>query len=519
MWTRDVRDEIALLVDDSVIFYYYFYLCITCLAFGVFNVQPFELILILFFSLAKYCLSRLSTCSVCYNLCRDKKGPFRSVDEVTRVRGMRSKLTRHLHPHLTTCDTAATQPAQPPVAPPRDTLPPLTVKTLHTNRLKGHRRTLSAPLQNNAMVGRTESQALVVNCADPPHESAEEYLSRTTENEESWSADGEERTGHRLSIDFSSDVYELLSLRSERPEISNLFENNHMGRSAVRIATWNLSHLTPDKLSNPGVMEVLCRTILERGFTILAVQDVLGSGLLDKIATELNTGSLRRVREWPGKRGTWACIQSKIPVGYYTLLTQKKKKCHEFSGFLYNKRFVELVEDFILNYKSSYAFVCKPYIATFKANELNFTLVNIHIKHQVKIYRSESFLQSSSNLQDLLSRSCTARNGLLPDATSHNVLDALKSCKNLQNGLIKDSILGRDDVCRGGVRTSTRSEGGADEDCKRTLSEGDGAGADAAEVQDMVTHIVNKCGIDSAVIILGHFGTNYNTEGTFNIFN
>jgi competence ComEA-like helix-hairpin-helix protein len=50
----------------------------------------------------------------------------------------------------------------------------------------------------------------------------------------------------------------LLSLPPQRP--SPIYKNN---QTFFRFASWNLQQLTNDKVQNPGVREVICRTILE----------------------------------------------------------------------------------------------------------------------------------------------------------------------------------------------------------------------------------------------------------------
>jgi len=59
------------------------------------------------------------------------------------------------------------------------------------------------------------------------------------------------------------DILDVLSACSQRPMISDFFEGVRNGRPALRIASWNLSNLTVEKIGNPGVLEVMCRTILE----------------------------------------------------------------------------------------------------------------------------------------------------------------------------------------------------------------------------------------------------------------
>ncbi|KAK7066108.1 hypothetical protein SK128_026296, partial [Halocaridina rubra] len=67
---------------------------------------------------------------------------------------------------------------------------------------------------------------------------------------------------------------------------------------------------------NPGVLEVICRTVLENGFSLLAIQEVGSKDVLEKICCELNHGNLRRVREWGGPKGEWRWQVSEEPAGY-----------------------------------------------------------------------------------------------------------------------------------------------------------------------------------------------------------
>ncbi|KAG1666218.1 Endonuclease/exonuclease/phosphatase family domain-containing protein 1 [Nymphon striatum] len=62
-----------------------------------------------------------------------------------------------------------------------------------------------------------------------------------------------------------SEIFILLSNRSKRSILTPYFDFIREKRPAVRIATWNLEKLTDEKASNPGTIEVICRTILENG--------------------------------------------------------------------------------------------------------------------------------------------------------------------------------------------------------------------------------------------------------------
>lgn len=60
-----------------------------------------------------------------------------------------------------------------------------------------------------------------------------------------------------------NDIFELLSAYSQRPILEEDFNGLRNGKLALRIATWNLQDFTLEKAGNPGVKEVICRTILE----------------------------------------------------------------------------------------------------------------------------------------------------------------------------------------------------------------------------------------------------------------
>lgn len=60
-----------------------------------------------------------------------------------------------------------------------------------------------------------------------------------------------------------NDIFELLSAYSQRPILEEDFHGLRNGKRALRIATWNLQAFTQEKAENPGVKEVICRTILE----------------------------------------------------------------------------------------------------------------------------------------------------------------------------------------------------------------------------------------------------------------
>lgn len=60
-----------------------------------------------------------------------------------------------------------------------------------------------------------------------------------------------------------NDILDLLAAYSHRPIVEELFTYERDGVRCCRLASWNLHQLSVDKITNPGVREVVCRTILE----------------------------------------------------------------------------------------------------------------------------------------------------------------------------------------------------------------------------------------------------------------
>ncbi|ROT74900.1 Endonuclease/exonuclease/phosphatase family domain-containing protein 1 [Penaeus vannamei] len=236
---------------------------------------------------------------------RERKGPFKSIDDLVKVRGINSRVLSILKVYLTLNDLT---PSSPPLSDVTSVASYSKVYQRNLDgKLSGHRRTHSAPLDSEDTTGRISSS---LQSGDP-----------------------------RMSVDFYTEIFELLSVKSERPIVRDVFQGQHNGRPAIRIATWNLQELTKEKMSNPGVLEVICRTVLENGFSILAIQEVGSKDVLEKICSELNQSSLRRVREWGGPKGEWRWQVSEEPAGKI-----------------------------------------KPYLGYFKANNLDFVVVGLHIK-------------------------------------------------------------------------------------------------------------------------------------------
>ncbi|XP_034942473.1 endonuclease/exonuclease/phosphatase family domain-containing protein 1-like [Chelonus insularis] len=117
---------------------------------------------------------------------------------------------------------------------------------------------------------------------------------------------------YEKNVEFSpgiseEEIWELLSIASPRPCIEYNFDES-LDRTSIRLASWNLNGFNSDKASNPGVMEVVCRTILENRLSLLALQEVKSLEALDKLTRELNLPTLKRVRDWRGNKRQWRSI-------------------------------------------------------------------------------------------------------------------------------------------------------------------------------------------------------------------
>ncbi|XP_063877592.1 endonuclease/exonuclease/phosphatase family domain-containing protein 1-like isoform X2 [Scylla paramamosain] len=289
---------------------------------------------------------------------RERKGPFKNIDDLIKVKGISGRVLSILRMYLT---VSSVSPASPQVSDVISVASCSKMSSRNLNgRMAGHRRTYSAPLNNNGEDIEQPSLDL-------------------------------KGISLRNPVDFSTDIYELLSLRSERPVVKEVFTGNYQGQPAIRVATWNLQQLTKEKICNLGVLEVVCRTILENGFSFIAIQEVGSKDVLEKICCELNHSSLRRVREWTGAKGEWRWQVSEEPVG-------DMAEGAEYAAFIYNVQHgLQLLSASLLSIheNNGSAFSTKPYLGYFKVNDFEFVVINLHINGS-KLAQSSG----TSNLTD-----------------------------------------------------------------------------------------------------------------------
>lgn len=158
---------------------------------------------------------------------RNKKGPFKSLDNLIKVRGMDIVRLSTVKPYLSLehrkCES---------------------VQMLNGTNSNGWCANQS--LSGSLLQGLTQPQT--------PHRKS---LSLSMPN----------KYPVTLPNGFATapvnDILDLLAAYSHRPIVEEDFRYERNGVRCCRLASWNLHQLTVDKINNPGVREVFCRTILE----------------------------------------------------------------------------------------------------------------------------------------------------------------------------------------------------------------------------------------------------------------
>lgn len=166
---------------------------------------------------------------------RKRKGPFKSLDDMARVKGLSPARLGAIRALLSLSDDEATP---------------------KTPRLLRHSSTVSSnttPVRNGG---------LRPNLA-PNRKSLSVSAIRVN---------GTPLTGLNGFRNVPvNDIYDLLGAYSHRPTVEGDFQFSRNGRRALRVASWNLDRMTKAKADNPGVLEVICRTILENKLSIVSI--------------------------------------------------------------------------------------------------------------------------------------------------------------------------------------------------------------------------------------------------------
>ncbi|CAB3248175.1 unnamed protein product [Arctia plantaginis] len=205
---------------------------------------------------------------------RNKRGPFKSLDDLIKVRGIDIVRLSAVKPHLS--------------------LEPRKCESVQL-------------LTNGHVNGWAETPTTPNGISSTPKTPHRKSLSMPTNT----------KFQMTLPNGFATvpvnDILDLLSAYSHRPVVEEVFSYERDGVRCCRLASWNLHQLSVEKITNPGVREVVCRTILENKLSLIAVQDVLEEGALKIICDELNSPVLRRMREWKCNSHRWEyCLSERI---------------------------------------------------------------------------------------------------------------------------------------------------------------------------------------------------------------
>ncbi|BFZ13499.1 hypothetical protein BsWGS_16539 [Bradybaena similaris] len=154
----------------------------------------------------------------------------------------------------------------------------------------------------------------------------------------------------------------------ERPKVDKV-TLKYKNRDILRLASWNLDKFSLEKSNNPGVKDVVCMTLLENGFGLVAVQDLLDKEALNEICSEMNSPTLPNVRKWAGRRGQWSSVVSEASGTH---------SGGKYQGFLFDKsQNIELIKSCLLKGALGKE-TTAPFLGIFKIKQgLTFAAVSV----------------------------------------------------------------------------------------------------------------------------------------------
>jgi len=272
---------------------------------------------------------------------RDKKGPFRTLDSLVKVKGINNAVLSAIRPYLILDDSE--KPDPPPVITP-------SYNGLTLNGSKSH-----------SLCSRTQSYT---NGTTPHYNAALTSMLATGINSN--------------SQEDLLNMYGPISRKSFRAnKLPPLFKLD--GQPLIRVATWNMEDLGDEKVENPGVKEVLSMTSLEHGWSVLALQGLTSPHALNKVADEMNHPTLPNVKRWIGRRGCWKVAMSENVA--------HNDEPARYRGFLYDaSQDVELLQSSILQPSADTQGNTTAFVAQFKVRNLDMVLVNVVMSRNLDVF-------------------------------------------------------------------------------------------------------------------------------------
>lgn len=213
-----------------------------------------------------------------------------------------------------------------------------------------------------------------ISVDDQDNEPMEVDYKKENTNPQSSSKDHNVREQMSEYVENMMDIFKPIMQSTSRPKMAP-FSFQHKNERVVRIASWNVEIFDEEKASNPGVKEVVCMTILENGFGLIAFQELADEKSLNIICNELNTPTLYCTKRWSGRRGNW-----KVKV---SATTGRMYRSHEYNGFLYDvSQGITLKNSALLEKpkNAAYPFTRKPFIGTFQIQKFDCIIASVHLK-------------------------------------------------------------------------------------------------------------------------------------------
>lgn len=317
---------------------------------------------------------------------REKNGPFEALDDLAKVKGISYGILSAIRPYLS-LDSAShipyssTSPCSPhPAQLSNGEIPTVASTNVPLLNMEIPSAASTTVPLHNIEIPTVASKAMAVHNGQIPTTVPLQLASITVPLPSGALSLSDYQRRSIASMENRLLALGPLAEVAKRPHISEPFNFCYKKQSVVRIASWNLEQCSLDKVSNPGVKDVICMTILENGFGIIAVQELSNDKAAEEICQELNEPTLPNVKQWGGHRGTWKCAVSQV--------ASTMSQAVEYSGFLYDtSQNIELWSASVFEMGEDSAersFSRLPYSGFFKVNgHVDCVVVSVHLKAAV----------------------------------------------------------------------------------------------------------------------------------------
>lgn len=188
---------------------------------------------------------------------RDKKGPFKSIDDLVKVKGMRPAILSAIRPYL--CLNQDQDTRKDPDVVPHLANGPVTNSSLSQQSYANSSSGISVQQQQPPQTQQDQQQQ---------HQLQQQHRQQQQEESPQKQSNNNSIQARpqltRSQDDLLSTYGPLLRKSYRKPRLSPIVLRKDNQR-VLRVAAWNLQNLSVDKAENPGVKEVTCLTILENG--------------------------------------------------------------------------------------------------------------------------------------------------------------------------------------------------------------------------------------------------------------